>query len=89
MGLSFTGHMYVHPRGRYGQRQAGIHSDDRIGPLRRLTDAVHRGGGRILAQIAHAGSQSMVADDVPLAVSAVPNVMTGRPVAEARRGAGG
>ncbi|WP_167761042.1 NADH:flavin oxidoreductase [Geodermatophilus sp. DF01-2] len=83
VGLSFTGHMYVHPRGRYGPRQAGIHSDDVLGPLRRVTDAVHREGGRIFAQIAHAGSQSMVADNDPLAVSAVPNVMTGRHVAEA------
>ena len=83
VGLSFTGHMYVHPRGRYGPLQAGIHDDRVIGPLRRVTDAVHQEGGRIFAQIAHAGSQSMVADNEPLAVSAVPNVMTGRQVAEA------
>ena len=83
VGLAFTGHMYVHPRGRYGSLQAGIHSDAVIGPLRTLTDTVHRAGGRIFAQIAHAGSQSMVADNRPLAFSAVPNVMTGRDVAEA------
>ena len=83
VGLAFTGHMYVHPRGRYGPRQAGLHDDAVIGRLRRVTEAVHREGGRIFAQIAHAGSQSMVADSEPLAVSAVPNVMTGRHVAEA------
>lgn len=83
VGLAFTGHMYVHPRGRYGPLQAGIHSDEVLGRLTTLTDTVHRAGGRIFAQIAHAGSQSMVADNRPLAFSAVPNVMTGRSVEEA------
>jgi 2,4-dienoyl-CoA reductase-like NADH-dependent reductase (Old Yellow Enzyme family) len=49
-----------------------------------VTDAVHREGGRIFAQVAHAGSQSMVPGNQPLAPSAVPNVMTGRQVADAR-----
>src|SRR5205823_2257134 len=34
-------------------------------------------------QIAHAGSQSIVADNEPLAPSAIPNVMTGRSVRDA------
>jgi 2,4-dienoyl-CoA reductase-like NADH-dependent reductase (Old Yellow Enzyme family) len=83
VGLAITGHMYVHPRGRYGPRQAGIHTDEVIPTFRAVTDAVHRQGGRIFAQIAHSGSQSMVADNRPLAFSAVPNVMTGRAVGEA------
>ena len=83
VGVAFTGHMFVHPRGRYGMLQGGIHEDRAIPALRRATDAVHREGGRIFAQIAHAGSQSMVPGNRPLAPSAVPNVMTGRPVADA------
>ena len=83
VGVAFTGHMFVHPRGRYGTRQGGIHSDEMIPALRRATDAVHREGGRIFAQLAHAGSQSMVPGNEPLAPSAVPNVMTGRQVADA------
>jgi 2,4-dienoyl-CoA reductase-like NADH-dependent reductase (Old Yellow Enzyme family) len=83
VGLIFTGHMFCHPRGRYEYRQTGIEHDDRIPGLRRLTDAVHRRGGKIFAQIAHAGSQSIVAGNEPLAPSPVPNVMTGRIVAQA------
>lgn len=86
VGLAFTGHMFVHPRGRYGTLQGGLHCDAMIPALRRATDAVHREGGRIFAQIAHAGSQSMVPGNDPLAPSAVPNVMTGRQVQDATEG---
>lgn len=83
VGLQFTGHMFCHPRGRYGGLQSGLYDDRVIAPLRRVTDAVHREGGRIFAMVAHAGSQSMVRDNRPLAPSPVPNIMTGRLVAEA------
>jgi 2,4-dienoyl-CoA reductase-like NADH-dependent reductase (Old Yellow Enzyme family) len=80
VGLAFTGHVYVHPRGRYGDLQAGLHDPASVAAFRVATDAVHRYGGRIFAQIAHAGSQSMSFDTNPLAPSAVSNVMTGRKV---------
>jgi 2,4-dienoyl-CoA reductase-like NADH-dependent reductase (Old Yellow Enzyme family) len=80
VGLSFTGHMFCDLRGRYSIGQPGIHSDATIPGLRGTTDAVHREGGLIFAQIAHAGSQSMVPGNRPLAPSPVPNVMTGRAV---------
>jgi len=81
VGLIFTGHLYCATRGRYARRQTGIYADDLIPGLRRVADAVHRHGGRILAQVAHAGSQSRVeAGTPPLAPSAVPNALTGRPV---------
>lgn len=83
VGLAFTGHIFSHPRGRYGSLQAGLDHDNAIPGFRTVTDAVHRQGGRIFAQIAHAGSQSMVFSTQPLAPSPVNNVMTGRPVAEA------
>ena len=83
VGLIVTGHLYCEPRGRYAVRQTGIHSDERLVGLRRLTDAVHRHGGRIFAQVAHAGSQSRVPDNEPLAPSPVPNELTGREVGEA------
>lgn len=83
VGLIVTGHMFCHERGRYEHRQTGIHRDDLVPGLRRLTEAVHRHGGKIVAQIAHAGSQSIVRAAEPLAPSPVPNVMTGRPVREA------
>jgi 2,4-dienoyl-CoA reductase-like NADH-dependent reductase (Old Yellow Enzyme family) len=80
VGLIVTGHMFCHERGRYERLQTGIDHDGLIPGLRRLTEAVHRHGGRIFAQIAHAGSQSIVPKGEPLAPSAVPNVMTGRTV---------
>jgi 2,4-dienoyl-CoA reductase-like NADH-dependent reductase (Old Yellow Enzyme family) len=83
VGLIVTGHLYCEPRGKYAVRQTGIHADALIPGLRRLTDAVHRHGARILAQVAHAGSQSRVPGVEPLAPSPVPNALTGREVGEA------
>ena len=83
VGLAFTGHMYVEPRGRYGHAQTGIHDDTLAPGLRRLTEAVHAEGGRIFAQLGHAGSQTEADDLEPIAPSPVNNMMTGRPVAAA------
>ena len=54
VGLIITGHLYCHPRGQYAHHQTGIYDDSLIPGLRRLTDAVHRHGGAIFAQLAHA-----------------------------------
>ena len=83
VGLSFSGHMYVEPRARYGDAQTGIHADEMLPGLMRLTDAVHAQGGRIFVQLGHAGSQTEADDFEPIAPSPVDNVMTGRPVAAA------
>jgi len=58
VGLIITGHMYVHPQGRAANRQIGIYSDTMIPGLKRLVDAVHNEGGKIIFQIAHAGRQT-------------------------------
>ena len=83
LGLMFTGHMYCHRRGQYAANQTGIWSDEHIAGLRRLTDAAHRHGVPLFAQVAHAGSQSRVPENSPLAPSPVPNALTGREVGEA------
>lgn len=83
VGTIFTGHLYCHPRGKYARRQTGIDSDSLIPGLRRLAEGVHGRGGLILAQVAHAGSQSRVPQVAPLAPSAVPNALTGRMVSDA------
>jgi 2,4-dienoyl-CoA reductase-like NADH-dependent reductase (Old Yellow Enzyme family) len=80
VGAIFTGHLFCHPRGRYARNQTGIDNDSLIPGLRRLVDAVHAAGGVILGQVAHAGSQSRAPEVAPLAPSAVPNALTGRPV---------
>jgi 2,4-dienoyl-CoA reductase-like NADH-dependent reductase (Old Yellow Enzyme family) len=81
-GLIITGHIYVEPRGQYEPRQLGLDRDSRIGPLARVTDAVHRHDGVIFAELSHAGSQSLIADIVPLAPSVVPNAISARPPVE-------
>jgi 2,4-dienoyl-CoA reductase-like NADH-dependent reductase (Old Yellow Enzyme family) len=86
VGLVITGHMFCHPRGRYAARQTGIHDDAMLPGLARLAEAVHRHGGKVFAQLAHAGSQSRVPDNIPLAPSPVPNALTGRMVDAAGEG---
>lgn len=80
VGGIITGHMYVHPRGRYAQGQTGVHEDGVLDGLRALTKRVHRHGAAIFGQVAHAGSQSRVPDNMPLAPSPVPNPLTGAEV---------
>ncbi len=82
VGLIITGHIYVEPRGQYEPRQLGLDQDCRIGPLARVTEAVHRHGGVIFAELSHAGSQSLIPEIVPLAPSIVPNVIFARRPAE-------
>jgi 2,4-dienoyl-CoA reductase-like NADH-dependent reductase (Old Yellow Enzyme family) len=82
-GLIFTGHMFCERRGQYERGQTAIDSDERIPGLRRLASAVHHKSGKIFAQITHAGSQSLMPGNQPLAPSPVANAMTGRGVAEA------
>lgn len=55
VGLIITSHMYVTREGQASPLQMGIDSDARVPPLRRMTAAVHDHGGKIVAQIAHAG----------------------------------
>jgi len=82
-GLIITGHVYVAHRGQCSPRQMGLDTDGRIAGLRRVTDAVHAGGGRIFAELSHAGSQSMMADRAPLAPSVVTNPIYARHPEEA------
>lgn len=78
VGLAILGHAYVDRRGQSQPNQTGIHDDSLIPGLRQLTEAVHDAGGRIFAQLAHAGSQTSMPDIDPLAPSPVANPLTGR-----------
>jgi 2,4-dienoyl-CoA reductase-like NADH-dependent reductase (Old Yellow Enzyme family)/pyruvate/2-oxoglutarate dehydrogenase complex dihydrolipoamide dehydrogenase (E3) component len=55
VGLIATEPLYIHRNGREIPTQMGIHDDELIPGLRRLTDAVHEAGGLIMAHINHAG----------------------------------
>lgn len=55
VGLIITGHAYVSPEGQAGPWQLGLHRDDLVAGLKSMCDAVHQAGGKIVAQLAHAG----------------------------------
>jgi 2,4-dienoyl-CoA reductase-like NADH-dependent reductase (Old Yellow Enzyme family) len=61
VGLIVTGHMYVHPTGKAHPGMMAIDRDELVPRLEDLTRAVHEGGGRIAAQINHAGRQTRAA----------------------------
>ncbi|MCZ7662888.1 MAG: NADH:flavin oxidoreductase [Thermoleophilia bacterium] len=86
VGLALIGHAYVHPRGQATPNQTGIHNDGLISGLSHLVDEVRAEGGRLFAQLAHAGSQTKMQRFTPLAPSAVPNALTGRMPDEATEG---
>ena len=59
VGLIVKGHMYVTESGKAHTGMAGISSDAHVPMLRKLTEAVHGHGGKIAAQINHAGIHSI------------------------------
>ncbi len=61
VGLIISGHAYVSPEGQAGPWQLGLYKDDLISGLKAMTDAVHDAGGKIVAQLAHAGHYAMSA----------------------------
>ena len=58
VGLIITGHAFVSPLGHAEPGQYGVHSDDMIPGLRRLVQAAHIEGAKIVLQISHAGISS-------------------------------
>jgi 2,4-dienoyl-CoA reductase-like NADH-dependent reductase (Old Yellow Enzyme family) len=60
VGLIITGHAYVSPEGQAGPWQMGVHNDEMLPGLARMTAAVHSAGGKIVMQLAHAGCYSAV-----------------------------
>lgn len=58
VGLIISGHAYVQAIGQAGPNQLAINDDRHIPGLRKMTDAVHKEGGKIIVQLAHAGCQA-------------------------------
>lgn len=56
VGLIITSHCFVAPEGKASPAQIGMHTDALIAGHRKLTQAIHAAGGRIVAQISHAGN---------------------------------
>ena len=61
--------------GRHRRREIGIYDDRFIPGLRRLTDAVHRGGAKASIQLGHAGGHTRtdICGETPIAPSAIPH----------------
>lgn len=55
VGLIISSHSYVSPEGQATPWQLGIYKNELIPGLRDMTEAVHKCGGRIVMQLAHAG----------------------------------
>lgn len=77
LGLIFTGHMYVHPKGKAHGKQTAIFGDEFIPGLKRVVEAVHSHDAKIFAQLSHGGSQ--VEGDVmePVGPSPIRNLISG------------
>ena len=71
VGLIISGHAYIQPEGQATPWQLGIYKDELISGLQKMTSAVHRSGGKIVAQLAHAGSfaAEKLIGQPPMAVS--------------------
>lgn len=74
-GLIITGNALVDISGRSVPQMICLHNDFYVDKLRRLVDAVHDLGGRIVIQLTHGGRQcfpALLGGREPLAPSAVP-----------------
>lgn len=74
-GLLISEGVYPSPMGKGYIHTPGIHSDSQVAAWKRVTDAVHAKGGRIFAQVMHAGRISdpsfLPGGAAPVAPSAV------------------
>jgi 2,4-dienoyl-CoA reductase-like NADH-dependent reductase (Old Yellow Enzyme family) len=61
--------------GRHRKRELGIYDDRFLPGLRRLTDAIHAGGGKCSIQLGHGGGHTRqdICGETPLAPSPVPH----------------
>ncbi len=58
IGLIISGHAFVAREGQAGPYQLAAHDNDCLPGLTEMAKAVHREGGRIALQLAHAGAQA-------------------------------
>jgi len=79
VGLIISSHSYVQKIGQASVRQIGIHSDDMIPGLKKMTAAVHDQRGKIVCQLAHAGffANTKLSGQTPIAPSSVEGIAEG------------
>jgi 2,4-dienoyl-CoA reductase-like NADH-dependent reductase (Old Yellow Enzyme family) len=56
VGLIITGHTFVQKEGRATPFQLALDRDECVSPIKKMTDSVHRNGGKIFVQLSHAGA---------------------------------
>lgn len=73
VGLIISGFAFVRPDGKQMPGKMGLHTDEFADEMKALTGAVHDNGGKICAQLVHAGGQATAASAgrQPLAPSAL------------------
>ncbi len=73
VALIISSHAYVRKDGQAGLFQLGIYDDHLIPGLRKMVSAVHKEGGKIVVQLAHAGfmANPELTGQTPLGVSQV------------------
>ena len=71
VGLIISSHAYIRPEGQAGKWQLGIYTDEQIPKLGEMTSSVHPAGAKIIAQLAHSGTQAdeKITGTTPMAVS--------------------
>lgn len=62
LGMIITGHAFVSPEGRAGILQQSAASCEAVNSFRETVDEIHRYGGKIILQLAHAGGYARNAD---------------------------
>ena len=79
VGLIISSHSYVQKVGQSGAGQLGIHNDDMIPGLQKMTDAVHNHRGKIISQLNHAGffGNAKLSGQTPMAPSNVEGIAEG------------
>ncbi|AEF16879.1 NADPH dehydrogenase [Thermoanaerobacterium xylanolyticum LX-11] len=71
VGLIMVEATAVESRGRITDRDLGIWNDQQVEPLKRIVDECKKHGVTMGIQLAHAGRKSEVADETPVAPSAI------------------
>jgi N-ethylmaleimide reductase len=77
-GLLITEASQISPQGQGYQDTPGIHSPEQVAGWRKVTDAVHEAGGRIVIQLWHVGRVSHVALQPGGAAPVAPSAITAK-----------
>ncbi|MGD9079833.1 MAG: NADH:flavin oxidoreductase [Desulfobacterales bacterium] len=79
VGLIISSHSYVQKAGQAGNGQIGIHEDEMMTGLKKMTAAVHEQRGKIVCQLAHAGffANPKLSGQTPIAPSNVEGIAKG------------